>query len=37
MKVVTAEGITKNEDGGLWSADEIAAKMNEGEILLPES
>jgi NAD(P)-dependent dehydrogenase (short-subunit alcohol dehydrogenase family) len=37
MKVVTAEGITKKEDGGLWSADEIAAKMNEGEILLPES
>ena len=27
MKVVTAEGITKKEDGGLWTADEIASKM----------
>jgi NAD(P)-dependent dehydrogenase (short-subunit alcohol dehydrogenase family) len=37
MRVVTADGITKEADGGLWSADEIAAKMNAGEILLPES
>jgi NAD(P)-dependent dehydrogenase (short-subunit alcohol dehydrogenase family) len=37
MKVVTAEGITKKEDGGLWKVDEIAAGMKSGEILLPES
>ncbi len=37
MKVVTAAGITKQEDGGLWTTDEIAAKMSAGEILLPES
>ena len=37
MKVVTAPGITKKEDGGLWTADEITAKMSAGEILLPES
>jgi NAD(P)-dependent dehydrogenase (short-subunit alcohol dehydrogenase family) len=36
MKVVTARGITKKEDGGLWSPEEIAAKMTAGEILLPE-
>jgi len=34
MKVVTARGVTKTDDGGLWSAEEIAAKM--GEIRLPE-
>ncbi len=34
MKVVTAEGVTKTEDSGLWAADEIAARMH--EILLPE-
>ena len=27
MRVVTADGVTKTDDGGLWSADEIAAKM----------
>ncbi len=37
MKVVTAEGVTKQEDGGLWSVDEIAARMSAGEILLPEA
>ena len=37
MKVVTAEGVTKQEDGGLWSIDEIAARMSAGEILLPEA
>ena len=37
MKVVTAEGITKKEGGGLWTVDEIVASMNSGEILLPES
>ncbi|MGH0038094.1 MAG: SDR family NAD(P)-dependent oxidoreductase [Myxococcota bacterium] len=36
MKVVTHTGVTKAEDGGLWSAEEIAAKMKPGEILLPE-
>ena len=36
MKVVTGSGVTKTENGGLWTADEIAAKMTPGEILLPE-
>jgi NAD(P)-dependent dehydrogenase (short-subunit alcohol dehydrogenase family) len=36
MKVVTAKGITKADDGGLWTPDEVAAKMVAGEILLPE-
>ena len=36
MKVVTHTGITKSDDGGLWSADEIASHMKSGEILLPE-
>ncbi len=36
MKVVTHTGITKQEDGGLWTPKEIAAKMTAGEILLPE-
>jgi NAD(P)-dependent dehydrogenase (short-subunit alcohol dehydrogenase family) len=36
MKVVTAPGVTKSEDGGLWSPEEVASKMNVGEILLPE-
>jgi NAD(P)-dependent dehydrogenase (short-subunit alcohol dehydrogenase family) len=36
MKVVTAPGITKTEDGGLWTHEEIAAKMHAGEILLAE-
>ena len=36
MKVVTAEGQTKEQDGGLWTAREIAEKMHAGEILLPE-
>lgn len=34
MKVVTASGVTKKEDGGLWTAREIADRM--GEIQLPE-
>jgi NAD(P)-dependent dehydrogenase (short-subunit alcohol dehydrogenase family) len=34
MKVVTAKGVTKAEDGGLWRPDEIAARL--GDILLPE-
>ncbi len=36
MKVVTATGITKEDDGGLWTPQEIADKMKAGEILLPE-
>ena len=36
MKVVTHKGITKSDDGGRWSADEIASHMKSGEILLPE-
>jgi NAD(P)-dependent dehydrogenase (short-subunit alcohol dehydrogenase family) len=34
MKMVTAKGVTKADQGGLWSAEEIAARMK--EILLPE-
>jgi len=29
MRVVTAEGVTKKDDGGLWTAEEIAARMPE--------
>jgi NAD(P)-dependent dehydrogenase (short-subunit alcohol dehydrogenase family) len=36
MKVVTHTGVTKSEDGGLWSPQEIAGKMTAGEILLPD-
>ena len=36
MRVVTATGITKEEDGGLWTAEEVGARMAAGEILLPE-
>jgi NAD(P)-dependent dehydrogenase (short-subunit alcohol dehydrogenase family) len=36
MKVVTAAGVTKQEDSGLWTPDEVAAKMHAGEILLPD-
>ena len=36
MKVVTAKGITKSDDGGLWTPQEIAQAMSPGEILLPE-
>ena len=37
MKVITAEGVTKETEGGLWTPEEIAAKMTAGQILLPES
>jgi NAD(P)-dependent dehydrogenase (short-subunit alcohol dehydrogenase family) len=36
MKVVTHTGITKSDDGGLWTPEEIAAQMSPGKILLPE-
>ena len=36
MRMVTAPGITKKENGGLWSAQEIASKMSAGSILLPD-
>jgi NAD(P)-dependent dehydrogenase (short-subunit alcohol dehydrogenase family) len=36
MKVVTCEGITKEEEGGLWTPAEIASKMVPGEILMAE-
>ena len=36
MKVVTGEGVTKTEDGGLWSPKEIAEQMKPGGILLSE-
>jgi len=36
MKVITHTGVTKTDDGGLWSVDEIAKQMSAGEILLPE-
>jgi NAD(P)-dependent dehydrogenase (short-subunit alcohol dehydrogenase family) len=34
MQVVTHTGITKSDDGGLWTPEEIAAKMTPGEILM---
>jgi NAD(P)-dependent dehydrogenase (short-subunit alcohol dehydrogenase family) len=34
MKVVTTTGVTKSDDGGLWTPEEIAAKMAPGEILM---
>jgi NAD(P)-dependent dehydrogenase (short-subunit alcohol dehydrogenase family) len=36
MKVVTHTGVTKTENGGLWTPQEIADKMVAGEILLPD-
>jgi NAD(P)-dependent dehydrogenase (short-subunit alcohol dehydrogenase family) len=36
MKVVTHTGVTKQDDGGLWSPQEIADAMKPGGILLPE-
>jgi NAD(P)-dependent dehydrogenase (short-subunit alcohol dehydrogenase family) len=29
MRMVTAKGVTKNDDGGLWTPEEIAARMSE--------
>jgi NAD(P)-dependent dehydrogenase (short-subunit alcohol dehydrogenase family) len=34
MRMVTAKGVTKTDDGGLWTAEEIAARLS--EIRLPE-
>ena len=36
MKVVTCDGITKEEEGGLWTPEEIASKMVPGELLMAE-
>ena len=36
MKVVTHTGVTKSDDGGLWSPSEIGERMKSGDILLPE-
>jgi len=35
MKVITTDGVHKKEQGGLWSAREIAEAMKPGEILFP--
>jgi NAD(P)-dependent dehydrogenase (short-subunit alcohol dehydrogenase family) len=36
MKMITSDGITKEDDGGLWTPEEIASKMVPGEILMAE-
>jgi NAD(P)-dependent dehydrogenase (short-subunit alcohol dehydrogenase family) len=36
MKVITCDGITKEEEGGLWTPEEIASKMAPGKILMTE-
>jgi len=36
MKVVTCDGISKEEEGGLWTPEEITSKMLPGEILMAE-
>ncbi len=36
MKMVTCDGVTKEEKGGLWTPEEIASKMLPGEILMAE-
>jgi NAD(P)-dependent dehydrogenase (short-subunit alcohol dehydrogenase family) len=36
MRMVTHTGVTKTEQGGLWSAREVAEKMKPGAILLPD-
>ena len=36
MRMVTTTGVTKKEDGGLWTPEEIASAMQPGQILLPE-
>ena len=34
MKVVTHTGVTKKDGDGLWTPEEIAAKMTPGDILM---
>jgi hypothetical protein len=29
MRMVTAKGVTKTDEGGLWTPEEIAARMSE--------
>jgi hypothetical protein len=36
MKVVTHTGVTKTDDRGLWTPEEIASRMAAGDILLPD-
>jgi NAD(P)-dependent dehydrogenase (short-subunit alcohol dehydrogenase family) len=36
MKVVTFDGVTKQDDGGVWTPEEVAASMTPGGILAPE-
>jgi len=36
MRVVTYTGVTKQTDGGLWTAKEIGESMKPGAILMPE-
>ncbi len=36
MRMVTHTGVTKSEGGGLWTAEEIAAQMVPGQILLSD-
>jgi NAD(P)-dependent dehydrogenase (short-subunit alcohol dehydrogenase family) len=36
MRMVTAEGVSKKDAGGLWTAQEIAAQMKPGGILLKD-
>ena len=36
MRVVTHTGATKKEEGGLWTAQEVAEHMTAGDILLPD-
>ena len=37
MKVVTTRGITKKEEGGMWTPEEVAEAMKPGEILMSET
>jgi len=36
MRMVTAAGVVRSESGGLWTPEEIAARMAPGQILLAE-
>ena len=37
MQMVTVPGVTKTEDGGMWTPQEVAEAMKPGEILRPSS